>query len=78
MSRPRDTHPLGKCVGGKRLDIALPDPLQHRLEIIAGCHGKSPTAWARDALEKAIEGEWVFMRRRVAPGGDDGNADNSR
>jgi len=77
MARPRDRHPLGKCASGKRLDIALPDPLQHRLELVAGMHGKSATTWARDTLEKAIEGEWVFMRRRVAPEGGDDNGINS-
>lgn len=76
--RPSTPHPLGKCVGGKRLDIALPDPLLHRLEVIAALHGKAPTTWARDVLEKAIEGEWVFTRRRVAPGDADGNLENSR
>jgi len=78
MARPRDRHPLGKCSLGKRLDIALPDPLNHRLELIAGMHGKTPTTWARDVLEKAIEGEWLFMQRRVGPGADDDNGRNTR
>ena len=78
MARSRDAHPLGKCSLGKRLDIGLPDPLNHRLEVIAGVHGKTPTTWARDVLEKAIEGEWVFMRRRVGPGDADDNGRNAR
>lgn len=78
MARSRDQHPLGKCSQGKRLDLGLPDPLTHRLEVIAGMHGKAPTTWARDVLEKAIEGEWVFMRRRVGGCDDEDNGINTR
>ena len=80
MARSRDAHPLGKCSLGKRLDLALPDPLNHRLQIIAAMYGKTPTTWARDVLEKEIEGEWVFMRRRRRLGDSaaDDNGTNSR
>lgn len=64
MARPRDRHPLGKC-DEVRLELSLPAKLKKRLNAIATLHGKPPTTWARDALEKAIEGEWVFMVRRV-------------
>ena len=77
MARPRDRHPLGKC-SEERLDIAMPAELKRRLGAIATLHGKSATTWARDALEKAIEGEWIFMKRRVVPGADDDNGINNR
>lgn len=69
MARPRDRHPLGKCAED-RFEIAVPAELKRRLAAIAAIHGKTATAWARDALEKAIEGEWVFMRRRVGATGN--------
>lgn len=64
MSRTRDPHPLGKCAE-ERIEISVPAEMKRRLSAIATLHGKAPTTWARDALEKAIEGEWIFMRRRV-------------
>lgn len=68
MGRNRDPHPLGK-LAEERIEISVPTEMKRRLSAIATLHGKTPTAWARDVLEKAIEGEWVFMRRRV--GGHD-------
>lgn len=72
--RHKTRHPLGKVTLGKRLDIPLPENLNKRLELIALIENTTPTEWARDALEKMIEGEWVFMQRRLHPNapGDDG------
>lgn len=80
MSRNRDSHPLGKVSQGKRHEVQLPDPLNHRLEVIAAIYGKTPTAWLRDLVEKEVEGEWVFIqrRRRLSAGDDDDNGMNSR
>lgn len=79
MARPRDPHPLGKVSEGKRLDIGLPVELEKKLDAIAMLHGKLPTTWARDTLEKAIEGEWVFITRRSVPRDhDDDNGRNTR
>jgi plasmid stability protein len=64
MARSRDAHPLGKC-SEERVEILVPGLLKKRLHAIATIHGKTATAWARDVLEKAIEGEWIFMQRRV-------------
>lgn len=64
MARSRDPHPLGKC-SEERLEILMPELLKKRLNAVATLHGKPATAWARDVLEKAIEGEWVFIQRRV-------------
>lgn len=72
MARPRDPHPLGKCAE-ERLDLGLPAELKLRLQAVALMHGKTPTTWARDVLEKAIEGEWAFMRRRVGASRRDDN-----
>lgn len=67
MSRHKTAHPLGKVSLGKRLDVPLPEELKRRLEVIAMLANTTPTEWARDHLEKAIEGEWVFMQRRLHP-----------
>lgn len=67
MARPIDPHPLGKCSVGRRLDIGLPGDLGQKLDAIAMLHGKLPTVWVRDLVEKAIEGEWVFIKRRSLP-----------
>lgn len=64
MPRNRDPHPLGKCAE-ERIEISVPTELKRRLTAIAALHDKTHTAWARDVLEKAIEGEWAYMRRRV-------------
>lgn len=66
MARTRDAHPLGKVSQFERLELHIAPELKQRLNIIAGLHGKSATALARDALEKWIEGEWAFIQRRVA------------
>ena len=68
MGRPRDPHPLGKCTE-ERIEMAIPAEMKRRLAAISTLHGKSPTGWARDVLEKAIEGEWAFMRRRIGTAG---------
>ena len=78
MARSRYPHPIGKCSEGERLDIGLPGVLKQKLNAIATLHGKPATTWARDALEKAIEGEWVFIQRRVGPCGSDDNGINNR
>lgn len=72
MARPRDRHPLGKCAED-RLDISMPAELKLRLNAVAALHRKTPTTWARDTLEKAIEGEFIFMTRRVGGAGPDDN-----
>lgn len=64
MARTPGRHPLGKC-GETRFEISLPEELRRRLHHIAGLNGMADTTWARDVLEKAIEGEWAFIQRRV-------------
>lgn len=76
MRARRNSHPLGKCIE-ERLDLTMPAELKERLAVIARLHAKTPTAWARDTLEKAIEGEWTFIRRRVASDLPGDNRDRS-
>lgn len=66
MPRHDRPHPLGKVSAGPRLDLSLPnDEIHDQLMVIAKLAGTTPTQWARDALERAIAGEWVFIRRRL-------------
>ncbi|MCC7484594.1 MAG: hypothetical protein IT529_06350 [Burkholderiales bacterium] len=76
MARPAKPHPLGKCSAGPRLDVAMPPELWRRMQIIAGLQGQTPTAWARDAIERVIEGEWAFTKRRYPMLGGAGNTEN--
>lgn len=78
MARHKHPHPLGKVSQGKRLDISLPEKLDQRLQVISLLAGTTPTQWARDALEKMIEGEWVFMQRRINPSTHDDDGNNVR
>jgi len=64
MGRSRDPHPLGKCAE-ERLDIPMPAELKEKLSMLASLHRLNATAYAREILEKVIEGEWVFIQRRV-------------
>jgi len=73
MPRHDRPHPLGKVTRGKRLDLSLPGAMFEKLQAIATLHGQPATTWARDLIEKAIEGEWAFMQRRIA-GNDPDNA----
>ena len=78
MARHDRQHPLGKVSLAKRLDIPLPETLKKRLDVLAMLENKTPTEWARDSLEKAIEGEWVFMQRRLHPQAADDDGNNAR
>lgn len=77
MARPKKPHPLGKVSAGARLDVAMPEDLFRRLQLIAAVNGSTPTAWARDALERVIEGEWVFTKRRFPQLGGCHNKENA-
>lgn len=72
FSRSGSSHPLGKC-SEARLDIPMPEVLRDKIVALATLEGRSPSEWARDALEKLAEGELIFMRRRMNRGGDDGD-----
>ena len=72
FSRPGTTHPLGKC-SEARLDIPMPEVLRDKIVALATLEGRTPSEWARDALEKLAEGELIFMRRRMNRTGDDGD-----
>jgi hypothetical protein len=63
LSRSGVSHPLGKCED--RLDIPVPAALKEKISAVAVLYGKGAAEWARDALEKLVEGELAFMRRRV-------------
>lgn len=69
MARSKDGHPLGKMT--EHLDLPFPPELKLRLNAVAAVAGAasegspSPTTWARDELEKAIEGNWA-MRNGIA------------
>lgn len=78
MARHAKQHPLGKVTQGKRIDIPLPEELNKRLTAIAFLASVSPTEWARDHLEKAIEGEWIFMQRRLHRNAADDDGNNSQ
>lgn len=77
MSRARDRHPLGKLTAA-HLDIPFPPELRLKLNSIAAIDGKQPTTWARDLLEQAIEGRWIFIQRRVGLNGDAGQSEEHR
>lgn len=63
FSRNGTTHPLGKC--DTRLDVPMPEELRDRIAAVAIVSGKTAGEWVRDELEKLIDGELVFMRRRM-------------
>ena len=68
MARNPDRHPMGKL--SAHLDIPFAPELLLKLNTIAAIDGKPGTTWARDVLEQAIEGRWVFIQRRVGLGAD--------
>jgi hypothetical protein len=78
VARPKEPHPLGKVSAGARLDIPMPDQLHRRLMILAALQGISPTTWARDALERVIEGEFAFTKRRFPQLGGQDNTGNAQ
>lgn len=63
LSRKPESHPLGKL--NERLDIPFPSALKARLVSVAAVHGQSAAEFARDVLEKIVEGEWAFIQRRI-------------
>lgn len=63
FSRSGFTHPLGKC--DTRLDVPMPEELRDRIAAVAIVSGKTAGEWVRDELEKLVDGELVFMRRRM-------------
>lgn len=63
FSRSGSTHPMGKC--DDRLDIPVPTALKERISAVATLSGKGAAEWARDALEKLVEGELAFIRHRM-------------
>ena len=71
FSRSGATHPLGKC--DVRLDVPMPEALRDKIVALATLEGRSPSEWARDALEKLAEGELIFMRRRMDRSGAGGD-----
>jgi len=77
MARARDPHPLGK-LSATHLDIPFPPELRLKLNAVAAVDGKPPTTWARDLLEQAIEGRWIFIQRRVGLNGEPAQSEESR
>lgn len=63
FSRRPESHPLGKI--DDRLDIPCPNAFKAKLTSIAAVHGQSAAEFARDALEKIVDGEWAFIQRRL-------------
>jgi hypothetical protein len=76
FSRSGSSHPLGKC--DERLDIPVPSAFKEQLTAVATMNGKTAAEFARDALEKIVAGEFVFMRRRMNGGSDPGDGNNIR
>lgn len=76
MARSRDRHPMGKLTA--HLDIPFAPELLLKLNSVAAVDCKSPTTWARDLLEQAIEGRWIFIQRRVGLNGSLGQSEESR
>lgn len=65
MARSRHSHPLGKMT--EHLDLPFPPELKLKLNAVAAIDGTSPTTWARDDLEKSIEGAWALRNGIALP-----------